>query len=206
VTADALPTTGEPTDGPNGPDGTGDPAGRGDGTGGTRSRAVRVAIALAIASMLGMWGYVLYLAVGPGRQPPLDRFEDPAFAEAGEAACAEAVADVEALPQAGDADSATERADAIVRADERYAAMLDELDESTALLTDADERSRAEAWLADWRTYLADRADYAERLTTDPDARLLVSEKAGEGRQITGWIDEFALANRMDSCVTPADV
>ena len=43
-------------------------------------------------------------------------------------------------------------------------------------------------------------------LRADPDARLLVSEKPGEARQITGWIDEFALANRMASCATPADV
>ena len=64
---------------------------------------------------------------------------------------------------------------------------------------------RATEWLADWRTYLGDREAYADALRADPDARLLVSEKAGEGRQITGWIDEFANANRMPSCVTPTD-
>ena len=36
-------------------------------------------------------------------------------------------------------------------------------------------------------------------------ACLPVSEKAGEGQQITGWIDEFAKANRMPSCATPTD-
>ena len=205
MTTDALPSTDEPTDGHDGPDGPGGPDGS-DGEGRRRSRVGRVAIVLVVAGLLGMWGYVLYLAVGPGRQPPLDRLDDPVFAEAGEATCADAVTDVEALPQAGDADSAAERGDAIVAADERYAAMLDDLDGLAASIADDDERGRAEAWLADWRTYLADRADFAERLETDPDARLLVSEKAGEGRQVTGWIDEFALANRMDSCVTPVDV
>jgi hypothetical protein len=34
---------------------------------------------------------------------------------------------------------------------------------------------------------------------------LLVSEKPGEGQQITGWIDEFATANRMPSCASPSD-
>jgi hypothetical protein len=197
VTTDAPPSTGGSTDLPDEP---AEPAGAG------RSRTGRVVIGLVVLGLLAMWGYVLYLAVGPGRQPPLDRLEDPAFAEAGEAVCADALADVEALPQAGEADDADERADAIVRADARYAAMLDELDGLTDLVPDAEERARAEEWLADWRTYLADRADYADRLATDPEARLLVSEKAGEGRQITGWIDQFALANRMESCVTPADV
>ena len=197
VTTDAPPSTGGPTDLPDEP---AEPAGAG------RSRTGRVVIGLVVVGLLAMWGYVLYLAFGPGRQPPLDRLEDPAFAEAGEAVCADALADVEALPQAGEADDPAERADAIVRADARYAAMLDELDGLTDLVPDAEERARAEEWLADWRTYLADRADYADRLATDPGARLLVSEKPGEGRQITGWIDEFALSNRMESCVTPADV
>ena len=40
---------------------------------------------------------------------------------------------------------------------------------------------------------------------TDPDARMLVSEKEGEGRHVTAWIDEFAAANRMPSCASPTD-
>jgi hypothetical protein len=83
--------------------------------------------------------------------------------------------------------------------------MLDDLDGLSSLAPAGDQRRRADEWLADWRTYLGDRRDYAAALRTNPGARLLVSEKPGEGRQITGWIDEFAKANRMPSCVTPTD-
>jgi hypothetical protein len=171
-----------------------------------RSRLGRAVITVVVVALLAMWGYVLFLAFGPGRQPPIDRLDDPAFAEAGEARCAEAEAAVGDLPLASETPDAGDRADIVDRADAVYAAMLDDLDELTTLAPAGDQRNRAEAWLADWRTYLGDRADYAEALRRDAGARLLVSEKAGEGRQITGWIDEFASANRMPSCVTPVDV
>jgi hypothetical protein len=93
----------------------------------------------------------------------------------------------------------------LARANAAYAAMLDDLDDLETLVPTRDERRRADEWLGDWRTYLGDRERYAEALRTDPDARLLVSEKPGEGQQITGWIDEFANANRMPSCASPTD-
>jgi len=172
-----------------------------------RSRFGRATIAVVVLSMLAMWGYVLYLAFGPGRQPPIDRLDDPAFAEAGELLCAAAVADVDELPNAGASATADERATVVDQADAVYATMLDDLAvQARTQVPAGDERDRAEAWIGDWRVYLDDRAAYAEALREDPDARMLVSEKPGEGRQITGWIDEFALANRMPSCATPTDV
>jgi hypothetical protein len=83
--------------------------------------------------------------------------------------------------------------------------MLDDLDGMVTLVPAGHERDNATEWLADWRTFLADREDFADRLHTDPDARMLVSEKAGEGRHITEWIDEFAQANHMSSCASPMD-
>jgi hypothetical protein len=171
-----------------------------------RPRLGRLAIGAVVLTLVAMWGYVLYLALGPGRQPPIDRLDDPAFAEAGEVLCADAVADVEDLPNAGASATPDERADVVERANAVYAAMLDDLAvQARTEVPAGDERERAEAWVADWRVYLDDRVAYAEALRTDPEARLLVSEKPGEGRQITGWIDEFALANRMPSCATPTD-
>jgi hypothetical protein len=168
----------------------------------TPTRALLVAVALALVSM---WGYVLFLAFGPGRQPPLDRLDDPAFAEAGEVRCAAALAAVDALPPASESGTARERAEVLSRADAVFAGMLDDLDDMAHLAPAGDQRRRAREWLADWRTYLGDREAYAEALRTDPQARLLVSPKPGEGRHITGWIDEFARANRMPSCATPGD-
>ena len=168
----------------------------------TPARAVLTVIVLA---MVVMWGYVLYLAFGPGRQPPIDRLDDPAFAEAAEQRCAEALDEVDQLPVASESPDAATRADVLSQADVIFADMLDDLDGMVVLAPAGDQRRRASEWLADWRTYLGDRQDFAEALRADPDARLLVSEKAGEGQQITGWIDEFANANRMPSCVTPTD-
>jgi hypothetical protein len=152
-----------------------------------------------------MWGYVLFLAFGPGRQPPIDRLDDPAFAEAAEERCATTLEQVGRLPAASASHTAAERADVLVRANGAYAAMLDDLDGLQTLAPAGDQRRRANEWLSDWRTYLGDRQRYADALRTDPDARLLVSAKPGEGQQITRWIDEFANANRMPSCVSPTD-
>jgi hypothetical protein len=166
----------------------------------------RLVLGVVVIALVGMWGYVLYLAFGPGRQPPIDRLEDPAFAEAGEDRCARALDRVELLPVANESQTAAERAAVIARANDVYADMLDDLDGMVDLAPDGDQRRRATEWLADWRTYLGDRQAFVDALRADPEARLLVSEKPGEGRQITGWIDEFAKANRMPSCITPTDV
>lgn len=172
---------------------------------GRRWTPTRVLLTAVVLGMVAMWGYVLFLAFGPGRQPPIDRLEDPAFAQAAEARCADALAEVDALPVASEAGTAADRAAVIARADTAFAGMVDDIDGMLDLAPAGDQRRRATEWLADWRTYLGDREAYAENLRQDPEARLLVSEKEGEGRQVTGWIDEFAKANRMPSCVTPGD-
>jgi len=184
---------------------TGQPEGD-DASGGWRWTPTRIVLAGVVVALVSMWVYVLYLAFGPGRQPPIDRLDDPAFAEAAEVRCADAVADVDELPVATESGTAADRAAVVDEADATFAAMLDDLDGMVTLAPAGDQRRRATEWLADWRIYLGDREAYADALRDDPNARLLVSEKAGEGRQITGWIDEFALANRMPSCATPTDV
>jgi hypothetical protein len=179
--------------------------GHGAASVGRGSRVGRAVVLVVICALVSMWGYVLYLAFGPGRQPPIDRLDDPAFAEAAEERCATTLEEVDRLPVASASHTATERADVLARANGAYAAMLDDLDDLETLAPAGDQRQRANEWLGDWRTYLGDREKYAEALRTNPDARLLVSAKPGEGQQITGWIDEFATANRMPSCVSPTD-
>ncbi|MGH9229645.1 MAG: hypothetical protein ACRD07_13145 [Acidimicrobiales bacterium] len=172
---------------------------------GRSSRLGRTLVLVVVCALVSMWGYVLFLAFGPGRQPPIDRLDDPAFAEAAEERCAATLEDVDRLPVASASHTAAERADVLTRANGVYAAMLDDLDDLETLAPAGDQRRRANEWLGDWRTYLGDREAYADALRTDPDARFLVSPKPGEGRQITGWIDEFAKANRMPSCASPTD-
>jgi hypothetical protein len=168
-------------------------------------RTTRGLVVVAIVSFVGLWGYVLYLAVFEGRQPPADRLEDPTFALSAEDVCADALDLVDELPLATEATTPQERAMVLDQANDIFGSMLAELDGMTTLVTDEDELGRLDAWLADWETFLGDREAHAGRLSDGEDSRLIVSEKPGEGRHITGWIDEFALANKMDSCVSPAD-
>jgi len=193
------------TDAPSPPSGTDDAPATDGGPPRRRWGPTRVVLTVIVIALVSMWGYVVYLAFGPGRQPPIDRLDDPAFAEAGEQRCAEALDAVDELPVASESPDAAARAAVLAQADDIFAGMLDDLDGMVDLAPAGDQRRRATEWLADWRTYLGDREEFAAALRTDPDARLLVSEKPGEGQQITGWIDEFAKANRMPSCVTPTD-
>lgn len=165
----------------------------------------RALVLLVVTGLVAMWAYVLYLAFFQGRQPPVDRIEDPTFARAAEVRCAQALDAVEELPLATESPTPEHRAGVLEQANAAYGSMLDDLDGMIHLVPESDERERAEAWLADWRIFLEDRETYASALRTDPEARMLVSEKPGEGRHITGWVDEFAKANRMPSCSSPTD-
>lgn len=166
-----------------------------------RYRPGQLAVAVLVAGMLAMWIYVLYLAFGPGRQAPPDRLDDPTFATAAQARCEEALAEVAELPRAADTPSAAERAEVVARANEVFAAMLDDLD---GLVPGGEDGTLVRAWLTDWRTYLDDREAYATALRSDPDAQLLVSPK--NSQQVTEYLDAFAGDNRMPACATPIDV
>lgn len=167
----------------------------------SRRRAARAAIGVVVLGLLAMWAYVVFLAFGPGRQPPIDRLDDPAFAVAAEARCSEALEDVATLPRAVEAESAEQRSEVVAGANARFTAMIDDLE---ALVPPGEDGVLVRAWLVDWRTYLQDRADYVEALLEDPGARFLVSAKDRE--QITEYLDAFARDNRMPACGTPLDV
>lgn len=166
-----------------------------------RWRPSRALVVLAIVGMVGMWVYVLYLAIGPGRQPPPDRLTDPTFAQAAQVRCSAALDAVAALPRAVEAPDADARADVVHQANQVFASMLDDLE---ALAPAGEDGELVLAWLADWRTYLADREAYVEAVRVDPEARLLVTAKDSD--QITEFIDAFAADNKMISCGTPIDV
>ena len=162
-------------------------------------------LSVVVVGLVSMWVYVAYLAFGPGRQPPIDRLEDPAFAEAAGPRCREAVSEVADLPVASETHTPAERAEVLTQANRIFAGMLVDLEGMTDLAPAGDQRDRTEAWLADWEVLLADREAYADALTQDAEAEMLISEKPGTGRHVTGWVDEFALANRIDDCATPSD-
>ncbi len=163
----------------------------------------RAFVRVAVAGMVAMWVFVLYLAIGPGRADPPDRLEDPAFATAAQARCSAALDRVAALPSAIESDTAAQRGGVLTVANGHLADMLDELDDLVTLASAGEDREIVREWLTDWRTYLQDRVEYAEALATDPDARLLVSPKGGD--QVTEYLDAFARDNHMPACSTPTD-
>ncbi len=165
-----------------------------------RSRGRMLAVVIVVA-MVGMWVYVLYLAFGPGRQPPPDRLEDPTFAREAQAICDGAHDDVDQLPAAIEAEDATQRARIVEQANERFTAMIDDLE---AITPTGEDGEIVTEWIADWRVYLSDRVAYVDALRRDPDAQLLVTPK--EQDHVTKYIDAFSQDNRMIACATPIDV
>lgn len=161
----------------------------------------RVLAVVTVGLMVAMWAYVLYLAFGPGREPPPDRLTDPTFAVDAQAVCEAAHDDVDQLPPAIQAEDAEVRAQIVAQANERFAQMVDDLE---GLAPPGEEGEIVAEWIVDWRTYLADRAAYVEALRTDPEAQLLVTAKDRE--QVTEFIDAFSADNRMIACATPIDV
>lgn len=166
-----------------------------------RVTPTRLLLVLVVLAMVGIWVYILYLAIGPGRQPPIDRLSDPAFATAAQARCSQALDEVDLLPDATEMPSSNARADVIEEANSILDAMLADL---VVLAPEGEEGAMVRAWVTDWRTYLDDRQAYADELREDPDARFLVSAK--DNQQITEYIDGFAADNRMPACGTPLDV
>lgn len=161
----------------------------------------RLITRILIIGMVGMWVYVLYLAFGPGRQAPPDRVHDPKFAVAAETRCRAALAEVAKLPAASQSPNAAARADVVEQANGHFSAMLDDL---ARIAPAGDDGRIVREWIADWRTYLRDRAGYAVALRTNPKADLLVSAK--DHNQITDYLDAFAGDNEMPACATPLDV
>jgi hypothetical protein len=167
----------------------------------TGGRIGRTLLALVVLAMVAMWGYVLFLAFGPGRQPPPDRLDDPSFAAAAQNRCDAALGEVAGLPRAIEADSAEERSEIVTEANAIFATMVESLEQ---LAPAGEDGPLVRRWLDDWRTYLGDRQRYADNLLVDPETRLLVTARDRE--QITEYIDAFAADNDMPACATPIDV
>ena len=163
----------------------------------------RVLVIVVVVAMVAMWGYVLYLAFGPGRQPPPDRLADPALRAARpKAVCEGALAEVATLPPA------VEAADG--RASEPRSWPRPTIASPPWSTTSSRWPPTARTGRS-WRSgsptgapTSATGSAYADALRTDPEARLYVTAKDRE--QVTEYIDAFAADNHMPACGTPIDV
>lgn len=166
----------------------------------TPGRLLAWAVAL---SVIGVWGYVMYLSVFVGRAEPRERLADETYRTEAEEICAPHRDRIDSLPFASELRSADERADQLDLATDELRVMITRL-EQVELPDAPDEATAVGRWLVDWNTYLDDRDEYAERFRQGLDEPFRVTDRGGE--QIDEKIDEFARINFMESCETPDDV
>jgi hypothetical protein len=161
-------------------------------------RLLAVAVAVGLAAL---WVYALW---GPVQRSAQGELDSNVFPAAAEPLCAATMLRIDELPKAFESRENVARAQAVAAANLELAEMLDRLDAIAPTATDGDDGRMITEWLADWRVYLDDRADYAVRLAEDPGARMLVTEK--DSRQISEPIDYFSRVNDMPNCGTAGDV
>jgi len=80
--------------------------------------------------------------------------------------------------------------------------MLDEIEKSPP--TDAKGLELVPLWIADYRIYISNRAEYISQLRAGQSGRL--NETVIEGVPISEKISKFARENRMKSCQAPYDL
>ncbi len=162
----------------------------------------RVLAVLVSAGLVVFW---IWIFSGAPARPNPDRLDDRAYVARAEARCQQLLDDLGELPGPGEFDSAEHRADVLDEANALVTQMVDDLEADAP--TTGDDAVRTGGWIADWRTYLADRADYAERLRRDPDSKLLISVNAELQDPVDKTIQIFADdVNEMPACATPGDV
>ncbi len=159
----------------------------------------KVALTTTLIASFGVWGYA-YSGLADRVAP--DTFDDAEYAAELETVCASAMERFDALPNAEEADDNVERSEQITNRNAVLTEMIDDL-ESVDPTTDRD-ASLSSEWLTDWRTYVSERQDYADRFAEDPAAVAYFSAVGGE--RIEKRISRLATTNLMFSCETPLDV
>lgn len=171
-------------------------------TGDDQARRSGVGRILAVVAGLAMVVFWIWILSGAPRRHNPDYLADRGWAARAESTCRATAAELAELPRAEQTPRAGRRADVVDRASGHLEAMVERL--GRPLPEGGDDARLARAWLADWRTYLANRRDYTRRLRDDPRAQFLVAEKFRD--PIDTVISTFAEVNDMATCAPPGDV
>lgn len=162
----------------------------------------RIAAVVVVLGMVLFWLWILSGA--PAKDNP-DRLRDRAFADRTEQRCRELTDQLDELPSALDAKSAAQRADQLEQSTAKVSAMVDAIEADAP--TSGPDAVPVKGWIADWRTYIQDREDYAAALRKDPNAKLVLSVNEDLDAGVDETITVFARdANHMNDCVVPGDV
>lgn len=157
---------------------------------------------LAVVTMIGIAVFWAAIFAGLPKRTNPDYLDDRAFVERTEARCDVLLTDLRELPDGTFIDDHVERAEVLDDATDRVEEMVDEI---AADAPGGDDAVSVDGWLADWRTYVENRRDFADRLRDDPEARFLLDQSLG-GDSVDKPIEVFADVNDMPSCATPGDV
>jgi hypothetical protein len=160
----------------------------------------RVAALTAFFIMAGAWAWLLSPFNNPTHPDELD---DRAFVDAADTRCNEYQDGIGEIPNANTATTPQERATLIDEGTELTVVLIADL-RQLAPDSSTDDAKLLDQWLTDWDVYLADRSAYAEDLRGGANEPFPVTARDGE--QISEYIEAFAVANLMNSCVVPLDV
>lgn len=166
---------------------------------------------LAIVAVMSMVIFWIWIFSGAPAKDNPDKLKDKAYVASLEKRCTKLQTDLATLPNAADMKSPSHRAEVLDQANVMVEAFIDDLQAGAP--TTGDAAISVNGWLKDWRTYLADRQDYAKRLHKDPNAQLLLDRTnigKGDDKQPPASVDEsiltFAQVNEILVCATPGDV
>jgi len=164
---------------------------------------VKPLLAFICLGIAAMWVY----AFGFASKESVNRIGDTEWQQFAERRCAVAeaerieLADLRKVNEVGP-DALRERAVIVDKATDTLERAIDDISARPV----ADEKGRAivPLWLADYRTYLADRRSYADDLRAGINEPF--AETKVEGIPISEKISTFAADNLMKSCGAPIDL
>ena len=160
----------------------------------------RGAAIVAVVSMIIFWIWIFSGA--PAKDNP-DRLQDEAYVTQIEDQCQGLRDDLSELPNAAELETQAERADVLDDANVLVGEFIAELEAGAP--TSGDAAVTIEGWVGDWKMYLANREDFADRLRTEENAQLLL-DRSELGDSVDKTIKIFSQVNEIPACATPGDV
>jgi hypothetical protein len=166
-------------------------------------RLWRALVIVAVAGLAAFWVWALFFA----SKEAVNKIGDRAWAARAEAICESAQAGREALvderlvdPE--DPAMLAERGAIVDEATDIVETMLDDV----VAVTPSDDKGQAivPQWEADYRTYIANRRQFSQRLRAGENEPF--TEAAVDGIPISEKLEQFAGDNEMPSCAPPRDL
>lgn len=166
-------------------------------------RIVKPFLIVVCAAIAAMWVYAFFFA----SKESVNRIGDNGWQQYAEQRCAEAelerieLADMRKVNDVGP-EALRERATIVDKATDTLERAVDDIAARPVI----DEKGQAivPLWLADYRTYIGDRREYADELRAGINEPF--AETKVDGIPISEKISTFAADNLMKSCAAPIDL